>query len=342
MVNHVPSSHLRKAVFLTAFLMFTLYSRVNAEMIRLTSGQIITGKIIERNSDMIKIDTGIGIAITYFLDEIDLIDIEEDHPVEILEPVEVFEPTKIEADFQDEEPVTTKLTVEPIKDIMVIEEQNRSKEMPSPFGPTIREMESIPAVGKHAVDDLNSLLIKRQDGKTTSSSEDLTFKEFQRFMTQYYNRFLVKLKAMNEEFKKRMDDEYISFIKEQLDQIPINVRHDIFIAFCIAMPILYFLFCFPVMKIAKILECKQRWLIWIPIVQIFYFIYMAKKSLWWGLWLLLPFINIIVLIVLFASVLKELNMSSRMAIFIIVPGINILLLWYLSFKKPKIEFHESF
>jgi len=46
----------------------------SAETVNLTSGKIIEGTIIDRTNDYIKIDAGIGIEMTYYLDEIESID----------------------------------------------------------------------------------------------------------------------------------------------------------------------------------------------------------------------------------------------------------------------------
>lgn len=45
-----------------------------AETIMLKSGKVIDGKIVQRNEDEIKVDIGVGVNITYFLDDIESID----------------------------------------------------------------------------------------------------------------------------------------------------------------------------------------------------------------------------------------------------------------------------
>jgi len=52
-----------------ALIFITTFS--SADIITLKSGGIIEGKIIEQTDDVIKVDTGIGVSISYFLDEIE-------------------------------------------------------------------------------------------------------------------------------------------------------------------------------------------------------------------------------------------------------------------------------
>src|SRR3990167_5493623 len=50
---------------------FTWAGTAWAETIRLKSGLVIKGTIVERTADSIKVDTGLGIPVTYYLDEIE-------------------------------------------------------------------------------------------------------------------------------------------------------------------------------------------------------------------------------------------------------------------------------
>ncbi len=59
---------LRKSIFIIAVL---IPSFLFADEVLLKSGQKVEGKIIEQNDKYIKIDTGLGTAITYYMDEID-------------------------------------------------------------------------------------------------------------------------------------------------------------------------------------------------------------------------------------------------------------------------------
>lgn len=58
-----------KVLTLLTALMF-ITSFVSAETITLTSGKVIEGEVVERTDELIKVDTGVGVIITYYLDEV--------------------------------------------------------------------------------------------------------------------------------------------------------------------------------------------------------------------------------------------------------------------------------
>lgn len=49
---------------------------VNAEMITLKTGRIVTGEIDYQDSDKIRVDVGVGFSLTYFRDQINSIDVD--------------------------------------------------------------------------------------------------------------------------------------------------------------------------------------------------------------------------------------------------------------------------
>jgi len=87
------------------FLILTLIpSFVVAETITLKSGKVIEGTITKRVEDEIKVDTGSGIAVTYYLDEIDSINgesLQQEEPfVPVREPVVVERTQPIVVDYK--------------------------------------------------------------------------------------------------------------------------------------------------------------------------------------------------------------------------------------------------
>lgn len=55
------------------FMVCLMASPAFAEIIRFKYGKVVDGKIIEQGSDFIKVDQGIGVNITYYMDEIESI-----------------------------------------------------------------------------------------------------------------------------------------------------------------------------------------------------------------------------------------------------------------------------
>ena len=58
-------------IFIISMSLIILSTISFAETIKLKSGKVIEGKIIERTADSIKVDTGAGVNLTYFLDDLE-------------------------------------------------------------------------------------------------------------------------------------------------------------------------------------------------------------------------------------------------------------------------------
>jgi len=336
-----------------------LPSNICASTIQLTSGKVIESEITFRDDELIKVDSGYGIDITYYIDEIELIDgkppipteelVEVDGPIKGKEPVEeisdievsasiaTLEPIVIEEKIEVTEPVVLEkpaIEAEPIKDIRVLEDQMQTIELPSPFGPTIREnnaiTENIPAVTKKVVEPLPEAQIIKDEHMTEVFTESSQTEE----ITGTVESFSKKHKNKNLRNKAHVQKR-IMFIQRKLMAIPVEIRKDIFGIMSLIFIFFYSIICFPLMRIAKIIKRKHVWLVWVPIAQIFYIAYIAKKPPWWGILFLIPVVNVILLLVLFIFILRELKKPYWLIIPVLVPGINIFVLWYLAISEIK-------
>ncbi len=63
-----------RSACLIALIMASLSVHVWAETVALKSGQVLEGKIVEKTNESIKLDPGVGMVMTYYLDEVDTID----------------------------------------------------------------------------------------------------------------------------------------------------------------------------------------------------------------------------------------------------------------------------
>ncbi len=82
-------------------------SLVIADEVVLKSGQKLEGKITEQSNKYVKIDTGIGMAVTYYMDEIDSVDGQK---IQVPEPVKSLNkpiPKNTEISLPAEKPVQT-------------------------------------------------------------------------------------------------------------------------------------------------------------------------------------------------------------------------------------------
>ena len=96
MLNSLKKLFSRKTVILVvAALLFTT-ANVFGSVVQMISGKVVNGEIVERNDESIKIDTGLGIPVTYYLDEIRTIDGKPVAPVEEKQVKEVEAPKVVE------------------------------------------------------------------------------------------------------------------------------------------------------------------------------------------------------------------------------------------------------
>lgn len=381
----------KTTLFILALLLW-LSPNIFASVVILNSGQIIENDITYRDEELIKIDSGYGIDITYYLDEVKSIDgrppsfplkepIELDEPdknsetieivedgigeeeVEHLEPVTIgqiedagmaenieileLEPIAIEVKPEKDpaevdRPIEEVETIEevkspeekksigevkPVRDIHVIEDQAQAKELPSPFGPTIRENKGdatsiSPIVLKYIkpVPKLQEVTLPQQ------SMSDKIVTNIERFFEKQKNNFY----TYKIHFQKKN-----TFIQKKLERIPVKIRRDILGIISLTFAFIYVIFCFPVMWIAKKINRKYVWLVWVPIAQIFYLLYLGGRPLWWIIFFLVPVVNIILPLVLVISVLRELKKPYWLMIPAFIPGLNIFVLWYLAFSRIK-------
>lgn len=99
--------------------------------------------------------------------------------------------------------------------------------------------------------------------------------------------------------------------------------------------ILYLFFCFCVFLIAKKLEVPAPWLAFIPIINIWTIVSCAGKPWWWILLLLIPIINIVIGIVIWMSITKNMGKNKWLGLLMLVPIVNYIFLAILAFSKTK-------
>ncbi len=395
-----------------------------ASIVELHSGKKIEGEIVHRDEESIKIDTGIGVAFTYYLDEILLIDDEKisllapetidlttDENKEINEisksesqvkPIETsnnaLQAKNLDKDFKEsisiiplkpivlssnadpaEQPVSEniqkgtetsqgKLAIQmpakvsipspvkpvvksidqvkkviepplevkkaeiiaekrasPVKDISVIKSESPLKESPSPFGPTIRDAKE---VSQSPVTENPAPKGSTKTIKETSPPPPVKPQVTQ--IDQFMNKQIKSFGKMKIIFIKSLEN-----MQQKLQEAPLRVRQDMLLIGSLFVLGLYLLVCIPLTIIAKKLGRKHVWLVWIPVAQILYVTYIAEKPLLWNLFYCVPIVQVMVPFVLCFAILKTLSRSAWFIIPMILPGINILILWYLAFTKGK-------
>lgn len=86
------------------------------------------------------------------------------------------------------------------------------------------------------------------------------------------------------------------------------------------------------MKIAKKTNTENAWLAWIPILNVILMLQVAKKPLWWIILFFIPFVNIVISIIVWMAIAKELGKPEWLGILMIVPLANFVVPGYLAFS----------
>ena len=94
---------------------------------------------------------------------------------------------------------------------------------------------------------------------------------------------------------------------------------------------IYFAIC--LMQIAKRTNTPNGWMAWIPILNIYLMCKLAGKSGWWIILLLIPFVNIIAVIIIWAEIAKKLGKPAWWGVLMLIPIVNIIIPGILAFGK---------
>ncbi len=93
----------------------------------------------------------------------------------------------------------------------------------------------------------------------------------------------------------------------------------------------YFAIC--LMQIAKRTKIPNGWMGWVPILNIYLMCKLAGKSGGWIILLLIPFVNIIAAIIIWAEIAKKLGKPAWWGVLLLVPIVNIIIPGILAFGK---------
>ena len=99
--------------------------------------------------------------------------------------------------------------------------------------------------------------------------------------------------------------------------------------------LLYLFFCYCLFRIAKKLDISAPWLAFIPIINIWTIVSCAGKPWWWILLLLIPFINVIIVILLWVYITENMGKNKWLGLLMIVPIVNYIFLAILAFSKSE-------
>lgn len=286
-----------------------------AETIRLKSGRVIEGTVVARTADAVKVDTGIGIPITYYLDEIE--NIPAAPPVRMMDsdqsltspapaglPAPAMETSPSAPAAAPQPPLKTPAPKQPIP---------VSSPVPHKTG---KEME----------------LYAQATTPAPPPAGPLNKDDYLRIQFERANALLKEdmLKVI-ESLKERVTREWRNFkdshaVVKNLAEGPAGIPMGAGLWAGV-----YALLCFPLARIARRLQAGScSWMAWVPILQIFLVIRIAEKSPVWFLFFFFPGANLFAFLFVWMSIARRLEQSHRLGYLMLVPGVNLFVLWYLA------------
>ena len=116
----------------------------------------------------------------------------------------------------------------------------------------------------------------------------------------------------------------------QRDQLPTAFLGGFLIIFLLFFLAGYVYFALAIQTIAIKTNTDNAWLAWIPIVNMYLMVMIARKPIWWFLLLFVPVVNIVFLVLIWMAVAEARGKPNWWGILIIVPVANLIVPGYLA------------
>lgn len=117
----------------------------------------------------------------------------------------------------------------------------------------------------------------------------------------------------------------------QQGQVPDNTT-SLTILILFAM-VFYAYLALAVQTIARKTETPNDWFAWIPIANFFLLLAIAKKPLWWILLLLVPFANIVIIILIWMGIAENRGKPSWWGLVTLIPFVGFAVPGYLAWSE---------
>lgn len=85
----------------------------------------------------------------------------------------------------------------------------------------------------------------------------------------------------------------------------------------------YVYFALALQTIATKTNTPNAWLAWIPIINCFLLLSVAKKPMWWFILILIPLVNIVITVLVWMAVAEARGKPNWWGILTLVPAVNI-------------------
>ena len=97
----------------------------------------------------------------------------------------------------------------------------------------------------------------------------------------------------------------------------------------------YIFFALALIFIAKKTKTSDSWMAWVPILNLYFMCKLAGKSGLWIIFLLIPFINIVGIVLIWAAIAERLGKPTWWGILMLVPIANLVVIAILAFSGNK-------
>lgn len=316
----------RNSILSVLAVTFLLAGTLRAETIHLKSGQIIEGTVVERTEDSVKVDTGVGILVTYYLDEIESATATphvETTPPEIIAEPEITHPaTAPSAPPPADSPAPTPIAATPAPDPIVPTQALQVTPPPTSISSAITHKieEKFPLYTTTTTDTSlppwQAPRLSRDEYLKTQAARARTIER------EHINKIILALKGYLTSHWRGLKDAHplVRTIAESPAGLAIAIS---------LWAGIYVLICYPLMRLSHRFKCGG-WMAWVPILQIFQLLRVADKSPIWFLFFLFPVISLLAFVFVGMSIARRLEQPYWLGYFMLVPGVNIFVLWHLA------------
>ncbi|UCD15800.1 MAG: DUF805 domain-containing protein [Candidatus Omnitrophota bacterium] len=124
-----------------------------------------------------------------------------------------------------------------------------------------------------------------------------------------------------------------SFTKKDFEKVVRKHFFEIMIFFGLIFIVSYVYVAITLQMIAVKTGIENGWLAWIPIANLYLQCEIADRPAWWLLLLFIPYLNIVIMVILWMDIAKARGRPGWLGMGILMPILNFILMGYLAFAK---------
>jgi hypothetical protein len=249
------------AIVIALLISFILLpGQVQADTIYLKTGQVVQGKIIDQSRELIKVDSGTGVVVTYYLDGVEKITTSNPAVQKAIAEKNNFD--QLQRDLKS-----------------VYDNYQKNSEISQITQPNT-EATPVTQPSPDPVSTGQGNQIEQQINNIQQSLDNPD-----EHLSNQLNKYF---KTQGSRFKR------LGQILKKLASLELVLSHNISANVCLFIFAGWFFASYPTMLTAHKLGMENIWMAWVPILQIFLLIRMAKEPNLWIYNLVFPFFIIVI------------------------------------------------